>query len=587
MKMQFKEKWDFKLFYKSDNDPQMEKDLLVYESAVSSFEKKYKDKTDYLLDSKKLSKVLDEYEKLISMPEAYKPLHYFQLKKDINSKDKVTQSRVGIYEERFHKQSNRVIFFRLSLGKISKDKQKEFLKDKNLNKYHYFLERIFINAKYELSEKEEKIINLLNTPAYSMWVQGVSKVLSSQEVKFRGNNIPINEASGILTSLETKERRILADRLNQKFKEVSDFSEAEINAVVTKKKIIDELCGFENPYQSTIISYENEERVINNLVDVVTKNFKIAHRFYKIKAKILKEDKLYYADRSAKIGNLNKSFSFKDTISILSNAFSKFGSEYEEVFKDYLKKGQIDVYPSVGKKGGAYCWGAYQIPTVILLNHANNFNSVMTLAHEMGHAFHTELSHTQSPIYADYTTSVAETASTLFENFVFDEVFEKLSNREKVIALHDKINGSVATIFRQIACFNFEKELHEKIRKSGYLSKGDIATLMNKHMKSYLGPMFEMREDDGYFFVNWSHIRRYFYVYSYAYGALISDALYLEYKKDNTFKGKIEEFLKAGGSKSPENIFSDIGIDIRNPKFFENGLKVIEEDIKRLEKLVG
>ncbi len=587
MKMQFKEKWDFKLFYKNDNDPQMEKDLLVYESAVSSFEKKYKDKTDYLLDSKKLSKVLDEYEKLISMPEAYKPLHYFHLKKDINSKDKVTQSRVGIYEERFHKQSNRVIFFRLSLGKISKDKQKEFLKDKNLNKYHYFLERIFINAKYELSEKEEKIINLLNTPAYSMWVQGVSKVLSSQEVKFRGNNIPINEASGILTSLETKERRVLADRLNQKFKEVSDFSEAEINAVVTKKKIIDELCGFENPYQSTIISYENEERVINNLVDVVTKNFKIAHRFYKIKAKILKEDKLYYADRSAKIGNLNKSFSFKDTISILSNAFSKFGSEYEEVFKDYLNKGQIDVYPSVGKKGGAYCWGAYQIPTVVLLNHTNNFNSVMTLAHEMGHAFHTELSHTQSPIYADYTTSVAETASTLFENFVFDEVFEKLSNKEKVIALHDKINGSVSTIFRQIACFNFEKELHEKIRKSGYLSKGDIATLMNKHMKSYLGPMFEMREDDGYFFVNWSHIRRYFYVYSYAYGALISDALYLEYKKDNTFKGKIEEFLKAGGSKSPENIFSDIGIDIRNPKFFENGLKVIEEDIKKLEKLVG
>ncbi len=245
------------------------------------------------------------------------------------------------------------------------------------------------------------------------------------------------------------------------------------------------------------------------------------------------------------------------------------------------------MYPSVGKRGGAYCWGAYGLPTVVLLNHTNNFNSVMTLAHEMGHAFHTEMSHTQSPIYADYTTSVAETASTLFENFVFDEVFETLSKKEKIIALHDKINGSVSTIFRQIACFNFEKELHEKIRREGYLSKENIASLMNKHMKSYLGPVFEMREDDGYFFVNWSHIRRYFYVYSYAYGALISDALYLEYKKDNNFKEKIEEFLKAGGSKSPEDIFCDIGINIRDPKFFENGLKVIEEDIKRLEKLVG
>lgn len=587
MKKEFKTNWDFKILYKGDKDPQIEKDLLFYENAVSSFEKKYKDKTDYLSDSSKLLKALNDYEKIISMPEQYKPLRYFQLKEDLNSNDNYALSKVGLYTERFNKQFNKIIFFSLVLGKIEEKKQKEFLKDKILKKYWYFLERIFINARYELSEKEEKIINLLNIPAYNMWVQGLSKVLSSQEVKFRGENIPINEASGILTSLETKERRILGDKLNTIFKSISGFSESEINAVVTKKKILDELRGFKSPHQSTIISYENDESVIDNLVSVVTDNFKIAHKFYKLKAKILKEEKLYYADRGAKIGNLNKSFSFDETVKILSDAFSKFGVEYKNIFENYLENGQIDVYPSVGKRGGAYCWGAYGLPTVVLLNHTNNFNSVMTLAHEMGHAFHTEMSHTQSPIYADYTTSVAETASTLFENFVFDEVFETLSKKEKIIALHDKINGSVSTIFRQIACFNFEKELHEKIRKEGYLSKENIAVLMNKHMKNYLGPVFEMREDDGYFFVNWSHIRRYFYVYSYAYGALISDALYLEYKKDNNFKEKIEEFLKAGGSKSPEDIFCDVGVDIRNPKFFENGLKVIEEDIKRLEKLVG
>jgi oligoendopeptidase F len=106
-------------------------------------------------------------------------------------------------------------------------------------------------------------------------------------------------------------------------------------------------------------------------------------------------------------------------------------------------------------------------------------------------------------------------------------------------------------------------------------------------MKNYLGPLFDLKEEDGYFFVNWSHIRRFFYVYSYAYGCLISNTLYQEYKKDKKFKDKIEQFLKAGGSKSPEDIFADIGIDIRNPKFFENGLKLIEEDVKRLEKLVG
>jgi len=587
MNKQFKKKWDFKMFYKGDNDPQIEKDFSIYEKATSSFEKKYKGKTDYLSDSKKLLKALNDYEKLISMSESYKPLHYFQLKEDINSNNKLVQSRVGVYTERFNKNYNKIIFFTLNLGKIEVKKQKEFLKDKILKKYHYFLERIFINSKFELSEKEEKIINLLNSPAYSMWVQGFSKVLSSQEINFRGKNIPINEASGLVSSLETKERRLLGDKLNEKFKSVSDFSEAEINAIVTKKKILDELRGFTKPYQATILSYENDEKVIENLVNVVTNNFKLAHKFYKIKAKILKENKLKYADRGAKIGNFNKSFSLDETINIISSAFSKFGNEYEKVFKEFFENGQIDVYPMKGKKGGAYCWGSYGLPTVILLNHANNFNSVMTLGHEMGHAFHTKLSQTQTPIYSDYTTSVAETASTLFENFVFEEVFDSLSDKEKIIALHDKINGSVSTIFRQIACFNFEKELHETIRKEGYVSKEDIAKLMNKHMKNYLGPVFDLKDNDGYFFVNWSHIRRFFYVYSYAYGALISDALYEEYKKDNKFKAKIEEFLKAGGSKSPENIFENIGINVRDPKFFEKGLKIIENDIKRLEKLVG
>ena len=343
---------------------------------------------------------------------------------------------------------------------------------------------------------------------------------------------------------------------------------------------------YDNPYQATIKNYENEEKVIENLIKVVTDNFKISHRFYKLKAKLIRENKLTYADRAASVGSINKSFSFEETTQIISKAFKNVDEKYFNIFDKYLKNGQIDVYPKKNKKGGAYCWGVYGLPTFVLLNHTNNYNSVLTLGHEMGHAIHTEMSHSQPGIYADYTMSVAETASTLFENFVFEEIFEKLSEREKIVALHNKINDAIATVFRQIACFNFEKELHETIRKEGYCSKEKIAKIMNKHMKSYLGPVVDLTEEDGYFFANWSHLRRFFYVYSYAFGHIISDALYFEYKKDKNFKNKIEQFLKAGGSKSPEDIFADIGINIRDPEFFENGLKAIEEDIKRLEKLV-
>jgi oligoendopeptidase F len=222
---------------------------------------------------------------------------------------------------------------------------------------------------------------------------------------------------------------------------------------------------------------------------------------------------------------------------------------------------------------------------MVMLNHTEDIQAVSTMAHEMGHAFHSELSKSQSPIYQDYTISVAEVASTLFENFAFEEMLGKLSEKEKVIALHNQINDDVSTIFRQIACFNFELELHKTIREKGSIPKEEIAKMLNKHMKSYLGPIMKLTDNDGYFFVKWSHIRNFFYVYSYAYGQIISKALYARYKEDKSFLSKIEQFLSAGGSKSPEQIFKDIGIDVSKPEFFEAGLKQVEADIKLLEQL--
>jgi oligoendopeptidase F len=141
-------------------------------------------------------------------------------------------------------------------------------------------------------------------------------------------------------------------------------------------------------------------------------------------------------------------------------------------------------------------------------------------------------------------------ASTLFENFAFEEVLKTLSEEEKVIALHDRIMDDVQTIFRQIALFNFEVEMHTIVKEKGALSREQLAALMNKHMKAYLGPVFELTEDDGYFFVYWSHIRRFFYVYSYAYGQIVSKALYKKYQEDPRYLKKIEEFLRAGESLS-------------------------------------
>lgn len=578
--------WNLGLIYKGDNDPQIMRDVADFELAVAVFERKYSINKKWLTTAKTLASACKDYEILISHPGCIRPRIYFYFRRDTNHGDTTIRARMTDIENRYDKILNRFIFFTLDIGRISVAIQQKFRKEKVLAPYSYFLHVIWNTAQHDLSEAEEKILTRLNQPAREMWIDGLQKVLNKQEIMWKGVLMPVTEAFGRYYSLPITERRMMWNMLMQKMIEISDFAEAEINALFYRKNVIDELRGFKKPYSNTVMSYQNEEATVDTLVSVVTKHFPISHRFFKLKARMMKEKYLEYADRGAEIGDTKTPFLFADAVDILQKAFAPFDKKYVKILNSYLLNGQIDVFAKKGKRGGAYCWGAYNIPNFVLLNHANNFNSVMTFGHEMGHAFHSELSKAQRPLYNDYTIAVAEVASTFFENLVFEEAFGRLSEAEKIIALHDKISGKISSVFRQIACFNFEHDAHMLVRSKGFASKEDLAQLMNKHMSAYLGPVFKIKPEDGYFFVGWSHIRKHFYVYSYAFGELVSDALFAKYKKDATYRAKIEQFLSAGGSASPEDIFASVGIDVRHPKFFEEGLAQIEADIAELERLM-
>jgi oligoendopeptidase F len=577
--------WNLGLLYKNENDPQIEKDIAVFEAACDAFDKKYRSDEGFTKDERKLALALADFVKLSEMTEGRKAANYFHYRKDLNAQDLDAEKKLNLLSDRLTKAVNKTVFFDLMLGKIPAVLQQEFLESDVLKVYKYFLYRTFLTAKYNLTEPEEKILNIKSLPAHAMWVRGQQKLLSAQTVPFKSKELPMPEAQNMISQLGTRDRRKLSDLTNEALKNISDFAESEINAVYTDKKINDELRGFKEPYSATILGYQNDEKSIINFVETVTKNFDIAHQFYKIKAKLLKEKKLEYADRAGRVGQISIKPTFKESLEILRVAFEKADPLFKSMLDDFVERGQIDVFPRKGKKGGAYCSGDIGLPTFVLLNHVDSLNSLYTFAHEMGHAFHTELSKTQPVLYQSYTISVAEVASTFFEHIAFEEIFPRLNKKEQIIALHDRINDAIATIFRQVAVFNYELEMHREIRTKGALSKEEMAALHNKHMQAYLGPVFKMKESDGYFFVAWPHLRYFFYVYSYAYGELISQALYKKWKKDKNYIQEIKKFLSAGGSKSPEDIFKEIGIDTSKPEFFEQGLLSLEEDIHKLDNL--
>ncbi|PCI30112.1 hypothetical protein COB55_00965 [Candidatus Wolfebacteria bacterium] len=585
IKKKIKTEWDLSHLYSSLTDPKLEKDMQLIEKTAIAFEKKYTKNTAYLKDSKKMLQLLKEFEGLPLM--VNKPLYYLNNRAQVNSSDSDVAAKLAQYTNRETAVGENTRFVRLSIGKIAVKIQKNFLKSPELKTYHYMLSQIFKNAKYNLSEKEETILGRVQEPASDMWERGFGKMLASQVIRYKGKDVPISEALGLIAEKPKKERLTLHTKITDALLTIAPVAEMEINAIYAFKKIDDELRGAKTPYEQTVVKYENDMKVVESLVDLVTKRYDISKRFYKLKAKILGQKKLHISDRAAPIGSVKQTYSFEESLARVGDAFELFDPQCKKWLDNYATEGLIDVFPKKGKRGGAYSWTIYGISPLTFLNHTNGFRSVMTLAHEAGHAFHSEYANrAQTPLNAGYSFATAETASTFFENVFFDKLYAELSPKEKIVALHDRISDSVATVFRQISFFNIEKELHGRVREEGHVTHGDIAGVALKHLKAYTGPVFDYDKTDGYYFTYVPHFRYFFYVYSYAYGGIISRALYEKYKSGELSAEQIKEIFKAGGSKSPEDIFKSVGIDTRNPKFFESGLKAIENDILELEKLM-
>lgn len=584
-KLPYKTEWDLTLFYKSAKDPQIEKDTEVTCKKVHSFAKKYKGK-DFLKNNKTLLKALNDFEELSKEIGLTKVAYYYSYRKEINSADTEAEAALTKLSSLSAELSNETTFFELELGKITKKRQREILSDKTFSHFKYFLENIFENAQFHLTEAEEKILNLKSLPSHALWKSGFKRVLGKQTISFKGKEMPLAEVSSSYFNLSKKDRRTLYKKMMLTLEGIADFAESEMNAILTNKKINDELRGYKTPYEETVRGYENKLETVEVLRKTVEKYNKTSHHFYKIKAMLLGEEHLTNSDRNVPVGKLNKKIPFSEAVAIVREEFKNADPQFAELLDRMLKNGHIDVYPKKGKRGGAFCSSEYGLPTFIMLNHTDDLNSLSTLAHEMGHAIHSEYSKTQGVLYEDYTISTAEVASTFFEALVFDATYQKAAEKEKVTLLHKKLHDDMGTIFRQIACFEFEVDLHNAIREQGYVDKEQIAAMLNKRMSSYLGPAVHLEPLDGYMFVSWPHIRNFFYVYSYAFGQIISAALYAKYKEDKSFIEKIIEFLSAGGSMSPEDIFKSIGIDVTRPDFFETGLKQIDQQVKELEKLV-
>lgn len=588
--MKIKTNWDLSSIFSGLDDPKLAEAEKRANTEVELFERHWRDRDDWLKNPAILKEALDHFTRLweqfgCDTTRSY----YLWLLSELDQNDPAIKAKLAKVQDNAQSLVNKLQFFSLRLGGVESTKQKEFLADPELAIYKHWLERLFSEHKYSLSEAEEKIVTLQSGPAFSNWVRLTENSLAKEERPVEGKLKTLAEIMSLANHTDKKTRDEAAKVFDQILKDKLELAEAELNSILEYKKNQDLLRRVSRPEELRLSSDDMELAVVDAMLESVEAAYPIAHEYYALKAKLLGQKKLAYHERGLEVGKLEKTYNFEQACQLTAKVFGQLDQEFLAIFKNFLEQGQIDAMPKKGKSSGACC--AHQLktlPTYILLNYTDQLRDVLTLAHEVGHGINNELMRAKChALDFDSPLSTAEVASTLMEDFVLEELRKDASPAEQLNLLMAKLNDDVSTIFRQVAAYRFEQVLHQEFRAAGYLPAARIGELFRAKMLAYLGPSVEMAPGTENWWVHWSHFRNFFYVYSYASGLLISKNLQRKIRADKKFIGPVKTFLAAGSSASPRQLFFNLGLDITKPEFWTEALSQIQADLDLAKELAS
>ncbi|MEI6462608.1 MAG: M3 family metallopeptidase [bacterium] len=587
--------WKLDSFYKSIKDPKIIEDLNEFKKESKALAKKWSNNDLYLTDPKALLKLMDQVNKF-EEDYAYggKPAYYIDLMHFLDSQNTEILGLYNLAQNYLIEASNDLHFITMKLSGLSEKQQNIFLKDKTLTKYHKYLRDIFKFSIHVLPEKEQNIVNELSDLSSGAWNRMLTGILSNEEALIedaKGKEKKYNFEK--IIDLFNSKDKVLRDNASKAFNKIlgkyTKVAEAEFNATLGYKEKIDKIKGFSLPEEERLLSDDVESKIVDNLREVIKENIDIPRRYYKVKAKLLGLKKLGYHERGLEYEKGLKTYTLDTSINEISRVFESIDIEFKDIFNGFINTNKVDTESKKGKSGGAFCFHSNtKTPTYILMNYHNKLEDLLTLAHESGHGINNELiKKEQMGIYLSTPPSTAEIASTFFEDTVVNDLISKASKEEKLSILLKKLDMDIASTFRQIAFYNFELSVHKLYRAKHYISHEEIGSIFKKEMEDYMGEA--VRQDKGS--ENWwiyvPHFRYYFYVYSYAFGILISKYMENRMKKDPKYTKSLKYFLSAGTSDDVKNIMKNIGVDIYSKEVWRDGIKEIRENIELLEKLAN
>ena len=583
------DKWNLTELVKDPKSPAFQKQISDLEALAKKFEK-IKSKLDPKMSSKKFMGILHEIEDIsekMSRIGGYASLSYSADTQSDEATSLMTRmSKLG------SEISNKILFFDLWWKTQIDDKNaKRLIKDSGELSEYLSHKRLF--AKYALSEPEEKIINTLDVTGISALVKICDKMTSAYEYKMnvggKTKKMTREEITNYIRNTNPKIRETAYKTILTKYTENKGvLGEIYQNIVLNWKDEGIEIRGYKSPISMRNIGNDIDDKTIESLLTVCRKNSPVFQKFFTQKAKMLKMKKLrrydLYAPAASNIKE--KNYQYDKSVKLVFESLKRFSPKLEEFAKKVFNENHVDSSIRVGKRDGAFCSTLTpKITPYVLVNFTGKTRDVFTLAHELGHAIHSQAAQDRSILVQDAPLPLAETASTFSELLLYDNLSDKITDDEKKIMLSEKIDDLYATIMRQAFFTIFEVAAHEQIGKGTTVD--EISKTYLQNLKEQFGNSVAVSED---FAVEWSCIPHFyhtpFYCYAYSFGNLLALSLFQRYKKEGSdFVPSYINILAAGGSKKPEKLLAEYGFDISSQKFWQEGFDYIESQVKALSAL--
>jgi oligoendopeptidase F len=550
---------------------------------------KYRGRIAALAPEDLLTALLD-YEALQSA--AFKPQYYAHL---IFAEDSTAESARKLSQEAAETGnllSRELLFFDIEIMAIPDSHFQTVLNAPVLANYRHYLASIRKFQPYTLAEREEQLLKLKDLTGCTAFTRLFDELSASfrysMEIDGKTEEFTGEELLGFLHHPDRELRERAFSTFLVKHGEQSLVYSTIFNTIALDHAKEMELRGYSQPMEATNIGNELSAETVENLMGVSEANYPLAQEYFRLKARLLGIEKLKNTDIYAPLDKSPAKYPYTEAKAMVMKAYSNFNPDYLPLIESLLEGRRVDVYPRIGKSGGAFCMGiSPDIKPFLLLNHTDNLRDVATLAHELGHALHFTLSSKQSLLNYHAPLPLAETASVFGEMLLTRTMLDGESDPQvKTALLCAKIEDIIATTFRQVVLTRFEQRLHLE-RAAHLLTDARICELWLEENGKLFGSAVEMI--DAYRW-GWSYISHFihtrFYCYSYTFAELLVLALYRQYQQQGAdFLPAYDAILTSGGSLSPADTAALAGIDISEPEFWQNGYDILAGLIGELKVL--